>query len=185
MPLTTSWVHGNSAMLQYPGGGGSFPTWTSNPPSQMNQVTDATQTHPWTDSFGLREGPGVTFTGQANQSNWFHFSIPTPPIFNGEQATLQRVYMLFNSDPGVEVDLVFAFDGPDPISLLENNPNGLSGRHDGTNGAADLVQGETFFPTEGQPAVRWGVGISVHVSFHANNGNITFTAAGADFQTTP
>jgi len=183
MVVTSSWVHGNSAMLQYPGGGGPFPYWTGNPPSQMHHVTDADQTHPWTDSFGLRKGRGATFTGQANQSNWFHFSIPTPPIFSGKQVCLQQVFVLFNADPGVEVDLVMAFDGPNSIGLLMNTPNGLSGRHDGTNGRADLVEGETLFSTEERPAVLWGVGVSVHVSFHVNNGNITFTAAGADFQT--
>jgi len=45
------------------------------------------------------------------------------------------------------------------------------------------VEGETLFPAADQPAILWGVGVSVHVTFHPDNRNITFTAAGADFQT--
>jgi hypothetical protein len=181
MTLQASWVHGNSVALQYPGGGGAA-DWTSNPPSRMENVTDADQQHAWTDQFGLRKGNGATFRGRSGQSNWFHFSIPTPVIFNDARVQLLRVFVLFNSEPGVEVDLVAAFDGPNNIALAMDRPSGLSGRHDGTAGLADLADGETRFPTSQNPSIFWGVDFSVHVSFHVD-GNITFTTAGADFLT--
>jgi hypothetical protein len=177
------WVHGSSALLTYPGGGTSFSGSTSG--HAMKQVKDpnpAIGDVAWTDLFGYRVFYGIIFRGQAGNDNLFHFPIPTPVIVNNVRAKLLRVFVLFNSDPGVEVNHIVAFDGPFALPLQMDRPSGLSGQHDGSRGLADLVDGETRFPTVNTPEILWGVDIAVNVNFIVE-GNITFTAAGADFLT--
>jgi hypothetical protein len=173
MARYASWVHGNAVKMQYPGGAGL--EFTAG--HRMDQV----DRHAWTDVVGFPTGPGGVFRGQGNDSNWFHVAIPTPPLLPGKpRSRLEAVFVLFSSDPFVEVAEVLAFDGPNPLPVQMNSPSGLSGRHGGTRGLADLADGQTRFPIEGRPEVLWGVGISVRVSF-GRPGQITFTTAGADF----
>jgi hypothetical protein len=180
MARHATWIHGNSAVIQFPGGAGL--EFTDR--SRMDQV----EHHAWTDVTGLHRGPGETFRGNGGNANWFHFSIPTPVIVptprapGGDRTRLETVFVLFQSDPFVELQEIAAFDGPNALSVAMNRPSGASGRHDGTNGLSDLVSGITAFPIDDKPEIFWGLGISVKVGF-GQTGNITFTAAGADFFT--
>ncbi len=178
MPLYAMWVHGNNAVPQWPGGAG--PEGTNG--HRLTQVNR----HAWTDITGFRQGPGVTFRAPGNDTNYFHFCIPTPVFAAGQQVYLDAVFVLYRT-PGPEVALteVFAFDGPNPIPLGMLPGPGSHGTHDGTRGRADIAVGFTKFPVQNQtapPAIIWGLGISVGVAFN-REAEITFTAAGADFFT--
>lgn len=178
MGIYASWVHGNAAKLQYPGGAGlEFADG-----SRMDQVAG----HAWTDLTGLASGPGMSFVGNGDDQNWFHFPLPTPVLVGDapdrNRAKVLRVFALFNAEQFVEVDNVSAFDGPTAIPLEESSPSGNTGQLDGSLGLADLQLGRTMFPVSGGGhEMLWGLGISVHVSF-GRHAKITFTAAGADFE---
>lgn len=167
------WVHGNTAIPQFVGGLGITSPGTSG--HEMTRV----QSQHWTDIVGLPQGPGKIFCGQADKTNFFHFCIPTPVILNDQRVRLDRVFVLFSSDPDVQVIRVYVFDGPRTIDVSAM-PTGVSGRHDGSGGVADLQENITLHRVESRPEILFGVGISVEVRF-SREGNITFTTAGADF----
>ncbi|TMQ03969.1 MAG: hypothetical protein E6J90_17850 [Deltaproteobacteria bacterium] len=185
MSLHAVWIHGNSARAQ----------WVGNNPLQ--QVTGgwfngSTTSIPWSDVVGLPTGPGVTYRG-ADQSHgpfgsqvvpqpislFVHFPIPTPVIVRGVRAHLIRVFVLWKADHGATLAFASAFDGPVGLNVGFSAPQ--SGGHDGTRGVpADLVEGMTQFTLRAPREVLFGVGVSLGFSFFAN-ANVTFTAAGADF----
>jgi hypothetical protein len=128
----------------------------------------------------------MSFVGNGDDQNWFHFALPTPVLVggtaDGNRARVLRVFVLFNAEQFVEVDNVSAFDGPRGIALDESSPSGNTGQLDGSRGLADLQPGRTMFSVgDGGHEMLWGLGISVHVSF-GRHAKITFTGAGADFE---
>ena len=189
MALYSMWVHGNSAAIQFPGGGNAGSG--STPGSAMRQVHDVGigSDINWTDVVGERTGPRIVFTGQDQTSNWFHFSIPTPVFIRDENVVLQTIYILFDTSSGSTINQVYAFDGPNfkkvwaPRAALVTGMNheGIGGRgatnlSDDQNGPAwDVIRYDV-----GGWQMSWGLGISVEVSFGQNT-SVTFTGAGADF----
>lgn len=171
MPSTASWVHGNNAAPQFVGGISVFS------PGTDQHHTEQVGNQPWTDIVGLPQGPGKIFRGGPGD-NFFHFTIPTPVILENVRITLERVFVLYRADPNVTVIDVSVFDGPNRV-FVSAMPTGISGRHDGAGGLADLQDNITRWNVN-PVQVFWGIGISVHVRF-GGEGNITFTAAGADF----
>jgi hypothetical protein len=175
------WVHGNTAVPERMAGD----VGADGPLLQVDRV-------PKSDYIGLHQGPGIRFRGKAGHENWFHFAIPTPVLMHDAQALLERVFVLYNTEPGiVSVLQVDVFDGPNllrsfPTGGTTMEPNGTSGIHDGRGAAGTgdgrrfIVDGDTRFTLGDKPLVIWGVGISVRV-FFAQEGEIRFTAAGADF----
>lgn len=168
--MPSMWIHGNTAIAQFVG--------DTSPGVPRNQTTQVNG-QAWTDIVGLPQGPGKIFRGKQQTENFFHFCIPTPVILNDRRVRIDRVFVLFASDPDVQVTKVYVFDGPKAIDISAM-PAGVSGRHDGTGGLADLQDNITRHAVESRPEIFWGVGISVQVRF-SQEGNITFTAAGADF----
>lgn len=167
------WTHGNAAQPQFVGG------ISITSPGTTGHQTAQVANQPWTDIVGLPQGPGKVFRGQGGTDNWFHFALPTPVLDAGKRARLEQAFVLFNSDPDVQVTAVMIFDGARAVDTSEM-PAGVSGRHDGSAGIADLQDNITRFRVESRPEIFWGVGISVRVRF-SREGNITFVAAGADF----
>jgi hypothetical protein len=167
------WVHGNTAAAQFVGG----LNFTS-PGTGGHEITHVNNQN-WTEIVGLPQGPGKIFRGRHQTDNYFHFCIPTPVILNDRRVRLERVFVLFSSDPDVQVRGVYVFDGMNPIDW-SGMPAGVSGRHDGSAGLADLQENITMHRIETRPEIFWGIGISVQVGF-SREGNITFTAVGADF----
>jgi hypothetical protein len=173
------WVHGNSAVLQFPGGAGL--EFTSN--RRMKNVDSV----PWTDIVGLREGPGIRFVGQAGNSNWFHFSVPTPAIFpspgvsNHVEITVDRVSVYYRTPNNqVFVNTILVFDGRNSRSV---------GR---IGSAANLFGDHTTVFEEGYNAFlidplhlrlgsAHGVGISIEIQFD-HEGEVFFKAAGIHFR---
>lgn len=198
MAIEGIWVHGSTAMISSPGGGGAgFPQFTEG--GQMEYVNGK----PWTDITGLRGGDGATFHGRTGQQNTFMFSIPSPSVKvgpatgprTGFRAALITFYVLYQTDPGVHVTQVQPFDGGRAFVDRARNSVGQvvlpigrgTGDHSGTDLRTEdafsvLRQGVNMFsmPTSPTSPVFWGLGILVQVSFHLD-GTIRFAAAGADF----
>lgn len=183
MTLYSMWVHGNTARAQ----------WVGDPPIMQVQDRRAdgfTGGIPWTDIVGLPQGPQMVFRGRDRSrgpggsrvvpqaSIYFHFVIPTPVIIKGLRAKLLRVFVLWTADPNIALQEVYAFDGP--RSLPVSFPTPVGGGRNGAGGLADLVSGLTSFDTPSHPEVFFGIGISLGFGFAAD-GNVVFTAAGADF----
>lgn len=150
------WVHGYTACPELIGVG-----WLAN----VNNLT-------WTDIVGFRQGSQVTFRGANGTHNWFHFAIPTPTLTEGIRASLKRVYVLYRTQPNVQIDEIQVYDGPNMKLLL--NGLDLSGSH------TLSIDGQNNWELADLPPVFWGVGISVGVKFR-REGNIVFASAGADF----
>lgn len=186
MPGQAIWVHGNAVR----------PQWVGDPPLPQVQGTKldrSTGGVPWTDIVGLPEGPGTTFRGRTPvgfggarvvpvPSAFFHFSIPTPVFLEGADAQLIRAFVLYRTDVEFGVQEVHLFDGP---NIIASPAVSARPRLDtsGANGRSDLIAGVTMFEVPGAPLMTWGLGISVGVGFPWDGGQITFTAAGADFFT--
>lgn len=117
---------------------------------------------------------GATFRTQG--SEWFHFAVPTPVIFDGQNSTLQKVFVLFKTGLGAKITQVHIFDGDTKIQEFSNL--GLSGNH---SGALDAQNTWNVNPVH----VKFGLGLSVAVDFGNATINgvpeITFVSAGADF----
>ncbi len=183
MALHAVWVHGNVARAQ----------WVGDAP--IMQVQDrrfdgSVGGVPWTDIVGLPQGPRMIFRGRdlstgfggsrvvPQRTIFFHFPLPTPVIVRDQRARLLRVFVLWKADPSIALQSVNVFDGPRGVPVDFSTPVG-PGR-DGTGGFADLIPGTTAFEVPSRPEVLFGIGISLGFGFGAE-GNVTFTAAGADF----
>ena len=172
------WVHGNSAVLQFPGGAGL--EFTSN--KRMDNVGGV----PWTDIVGLREGPGIRFAGQRGNKNWFHFSVPTPAIFpnpgvsNHVEITVDRVSVYYRTPNNqVFVNGISVFDGSDsrPVGRVGSAAN-LFGDH--TTVFEEGLNAFLIDPLPLRLGSAHGVGISVEIQFD-DSGEVFFKAAGIHF----
>jgi hypothetical protein len=93
---------------------------------------------------------------------------------------IRRVFVLWETSPGVELWAVHIYDGITRIAALPAiRP---ASPPTGRNGARDLVEGVSMFTMPVAHEMRWSVGISVAVAF-LQDGNITFFSAGAEFST--
>ena len=167
--------------------------------------------HPWTDLVSLRQGGptidlhtlyGATFRGQDNNTNSFHFSIPTPAratvrdeITGKTRVTtafLSRAYVLYRAAANVRVEQIELLDGARTsfdsfiVDRLGVDLPGLAG------GRRALREGITQFTLSPPVRMTWALGIAVLVKFEElervapglsreEAGHITFTAAGAEF----
>jgi hypothetical protein len=172
------WVHGNVAVAEQVGGA------LVTSPGPLTNVDGVA----WTDVVGLPQGMRKRFRGKANTSNWFHFPLPTPVVVptpdvpTGNRASLERVFVLFRLEEreGRLTD-VHVWDGPRPIA--QARWGGLDRAGDFSQGINwDPMRGNVFTVPEGQrPAISFGLGVSVRISFGDRDGDVVFTAVGADF----
>jgi len=82
MPLYASWVHGNAVTVESP------------------QNLDRVGHFGWGGDMMVRPGT----------DSWFHVPIPTPVIANDARTSLNRVFLLFNSNSG-SISNVQVYDG--------------------------------------------------------------------------
>jgi uncharacterized protein DUF6623 len=156
MTTHRTFVHGNSfAPPERPGPGPNLPVFGIG----------------WTDALGLHRGWGVTWRA-AWVTNIFHVAIPVPSMIVGSQARLDKVFVLFNIQGWAEITHVHVWDGPRFLQEFTNFSR--SGDHSGA------IDNENTFDLPSNPAIQFGVGLSVIVRFNSD-ANITFTGAGADF----
>lgn len=125
----------------------------------------------FTDVNGYREGFGVHFRLNANQSTWFHAAIPTAVIIDGARTTLGRVMLLYEVPEGGMIDQMQVWDGPN--LLLWPKGLTLAGTHH------HGLDGDNTW-TVNHNGIQWGVGISVHVTT-VSPCQVFFGSAGADF----
>lgn len=120
-------------------------------------------------------GPALRLTGKPFTRNWIHFQIPTPVIVNQRRLRADSVLLRFRSGPGASVSAIHVWDGE--RRLVARGGLNLSKRRIG--GVRILVPY--------RPPVRWGLGLSVGVSFGddaglpANGLGMDIFAAGGDF----
>ncbi len=158
MALEASWVPGYVAIPEIPG------------PTRLRQVNNI----PYTDVVGFRVGGRSVFRLGYGQDNWFHFAIPTPVIDDGVRVRLERFFVLYAAQPGVQVVAAHIWDGPNRIQAYQ----GFA--YTGNHSAA--IDAQNSWAGGGNP-VFWGIGISVLVrNTGTADANIDFTTAGADFQ---
>jgi hypothetical protein len=117
---------------------------------------------------------GAEFKTQG--SEWFHFAVPTPVIFGGQDSTLQKVFVLYKTFLGAKIVQVHVFDGGNKIQEFLN----LQFQGDHSQG---LDQQNTWIVNPIH--VKFGLGLSILVDFGNATVNgvpqITFASAGADF----
>ena len=176
MPQCSSWVHGVTAQragLEPPGKnqGEGF----VNPDLLGHNATEPTSSNPGAPYCAKR------FQGKAGSTASFYFAIPTVTVVLGARVNLQRVFVMYDFDPGAEIDQVLAFDGPNQIhqarvSRVVDGP-GFDGVPDPTQ---DLEEGVNVFSVLHTPLVYWGICLVVSVRF-TKDATVRFTGAGADF----
>lgn len=178
MARYAAWVHGNVAVAEQAGGG------NISSPGPLTSVDGVA----WTDVVGYPQGMHKRFRGKAHTSNWFHFPIPTPVIVptperpQGSRASLEQVFVLFRlAEREGRLTDVHVWDGPRPIE--QARWGGLDRAGDfGAGINWDPMRGNVFTVTAGQrPAIGFGLCVSVGISFGDRDGDIVFTAVGADF----
>src|SRR5437763_1550612 len=98
MALYASWVHGNALVIENPGNLTSL--------GHFGWGTD------------VRVKPG--------KDTWFHIPIPTPVITGGIRTTIQKLFLLFDSENG-SIRNIHIYDGPNKIQ--EFNGLMLEGNH--------------------------------------------------------
>lgn len=176
--LQAMWVHGTAAIPER--------TIKSEPFGTEGPLMDIPG-FPGSGMLGLPRGSGKTFRGKGNSGNehdWFHFAIPTPVIHEGARANLKTVFLLFRADPQVLVEAIHVWDGGNRRIFESTMPHGVTGDHGGQLGLGDIQSNITAWALPNAPEVMWGIDVGVLVRFN-REGNITFCAAGADFDVDP
>jgi hypothetical protein len=120
-----------------------------------------------------RAGFYARIVGKPSTTNWFHFSIPTTVIVNDKRQMIDSVMLRFKTGSNkAKVTNVHIYDGESKIAA-----------HDGLN-LYPSAFGLNRFNVPGKPDIRWGVGISVGVSFTGTTdaqNTMEFSSAGCDF----
>ena len=109
--------------------------------------------------------------GKPDSTNWFHFAIPTTVIVDDRRLRVGSVMLLLETlSAGAIVRDVHIYDGDTKIA-----------QHNGVNvtGNAGFVR----FDVPTHPPVKWGIGISVGVTFKSGSASrvMRFKSAGCDF----
>jgi hypothetical protein len=111
--------------------------------------------------------------GKPNTDNWFHFAIPTPVVVNDGRLRVSAATLRFRTSSDLAfIRAVHIYDGETRIAAHDNLR--LSPRNWTTQ----------QFDVPGDPAVRWGIGLSIGVRFGgatALENRLEFSAAGCDF----
>lgn len=187
------WVHGNSVVLQYPGGEGVS---RFTPGHRMIYGPDPDSDNPndvvpWSDLLGVRSIKGATFRGAfgdhsglfSRSTNHFHFSVPTPAIFpvpgvaDHRFITVDKISVYYKTAENISITGISVTGGghTQGISL---SPEGISGTHN----VEEDADNAWMLPSPITMVLRRNnsVLISVMVDFRMT-GDITFTAAAIHY----
>lgn len=185
MSIQAMWVPGYVARPEIPGGD------TIGSPAPLLNVSGIGST----DLVGVPRGWGITFRGKANHQEWFHFAIPTP-VFrddsnlppragcDSQHARLVRVFVFFRLfELSARLRAVHVWDGPRRLAPIFDPLNVAGDRSTAVDyGASDPVMNANTWPFPDEPCLSWGLGISALIDFGQRDGDVLFTAAGADFR---
>ena len=98
-------------------------------------------------------GWGADMAIQPGKASWFHIPLPTPVIVGDVRTTVQKLFLMFKSDPGAgEIRAVHVYDGSGKIQ--EFNDLHLVGEH------RTGLDGQNTFNLTAPHSVVWGMGIS-------------------------
>lgn len=152
MALYASWTHGNALTVENP--------------ENLAKV----------GHFGW----GADMLVQPGKASWFHIPLPTPVIVNDVRTKVQKLFVMFRTDPGGgQIRNVHVYDGSGKVQ--EFNGLHLSGEHRGA------LDGQNTFNLSAPHTVVWGMGISFF--FQASVGidspippsRMIVASAGGDF----
>jgi hypothetical protein len=146
---------------------------------------------PWSDLLGARSGFGATFSGawgtpSEPNTNWFHFSIPTPAIFpwqgdpNHLGITVDRVSVYYKT-PNDQItiqSIVISDGGVSFQSIPSITAAHLHGDH--SVRFEENLNSWLINPIHLRQGIPHGVSISVEVRFD-KEGEITFNAAAIHY----
>ena len=133
----------------------------------------------------FHKGWGSHFVGKAFTKNWFHFSIPTPALFNGVQPNLDKVFVFYNTNPRemgnslARITNLHIYDGPSRVKRFDGLD--LQGDHSNT------MDDKNSWIIDPNITIQYGLGLSVGVEYfllpedERSTGEILFTTAGAVF----
>jgi hypothetical protein len=111
--------------------------------------------------------------GKPNTTNWFHFHIPTVVIDDNKRQMIDSVMLRYRCRThSAKIRDAHIYDGERKI-VSHNNINISSTRFSFRR-----------FNVPGKPDVRWGVGLSLGVSFNGttdHSNTMEFSSAGCDF----
>ena len=157
-----------------------FPFWTARgvttPDSKLAQALwihghSMQIEYPNSITKAWRAGFYIEVEGKPDTKNWFHFAIPTKVIVQDRRLRVGSVMLLMETlSPNAIVRDVHIYDGDTKIAV-----------HNGIN----IVGNKEFirFDVPTHPHVRWGIGISIGVTFKNGSGSrvMRFKSAGCDF----
>ena len=122
-------------------------------------------------AYQRRTGMSFDIEGKPGTDNWFHFAIPTPVIVNDVRLRASKIMFCFRTySIDAFVRDVHVYDGGGRIAEF-NNIN------------LSMEQPFVSLDVPGEPAMGWGLGISLGVGFgvEAMNHLMEFFTAGCDF----
>ena len=150
--IQASWIHGNAVTVE--------------DPQNLSSV--------------ITRGWGVDLTFSPGKASWFHIPIPTPVIISDQRVKVQRLYLLFESQPGLgDIRNIAIYDGLSNIQGFDNVF--LSGPHRTQIDSINTI----ILPNPHE--VQWGMSISFQfiaaTGFDTNTSPswLTIASAGADF----
>lgn len=139
----------------------------------------------WTHGHGLavefgdrmesewRAGFYIRLVGRQNTTNWLHFGIPTPVIVTDNRLSLDSAMIRWRANgTGARITNVHVFDGENRIAA-----------HDGLS-LSNAAWQFSRFAVPGRPDVKWGIGVTVGVSFTGVDPGartLELSSAGCDF----
>lgn len=127
-----------------------------------------------------RRGWGYECSMKSGQNNWFHISVPTPAVLDGQRPKLSKVYVLFSTKMGSAMFLsslnaIHLYDGYHKIKSFESL--NLSGDY-----LENLVAENSW---EINPHVIIYSGLGISLKFNATGApggsSIKLATAGAEF----
>lgn len=120
-----------------------------------------------------RAGFFIRLTGRPTTTNWLHFGIPTPVIVRDNRLSLDSAMIRWRANStGARITNVHVFDGENRIAA-----------HDGLS-LSNTAWQFSRFAVPRRPDVRWGIGVTVGVSFTGSTdaaNTMEFSSAGCDF----
>jgi len=123
-----------------------------------------------------RKGFGAVF--QTTGTQWFHFAIPTPIIFDNKNSLIEKIFVYYRTTMNAKITAIHVYDGVVKIHSIDNLA--LNGDH-----SKKITLNHNTWLMNKQHNDHGGLGISVCVDFGDSTpqgvSSITFCSAGADF----
>lgn len=135
---------------------------------------DASIEHPDRLESIWRAGFYIRLNGKPAESTWLHFAVPTPVVVDDERLRAGSVMLRYRTGTGAHIEAVHTYDGEHRVAV-----------HGGLEGASADWRFQRL-DLAGQPAVRWGLGVSIEVVFSdeattSDARSIEISSVGCDF----